>query len=137
MKKSVQHLLYWSPRILGILMVAYAAKNVTDFVKPGMGFWDSAGAVLIHLIPSFFLAVILWLSWRREWIAGIFFILLATLRFAKDWTLSDFGHLWLTLVGIVIAILWFLSWKYRSEVRPKDNSHWKNSQLRENSRHHP
>jgi hypothetical protein len=117
MKKPVRHLLYWSPRILGVLMVAYAAKNVADFVKPGMGFWDASIAVLSHLIPSFLLAVVVWLSWRREWIAGSVFVLLATLRFAKDVIRSDFGHLWLTLLALSIGALWFVSWKYRSEIR--------------------
>lgn len=118
MTKPVKQLLYWTPRVLSILVVIYACKNVPDYVRAGMGFWDAVPAVLSHLIPALILAAVLALSWRREWIVGALFIVIAVLREAKDWSQSRHDHLWLVLLALLIGVLFLLNWKYRAEIRP-------------------
>lgn len=119
MTKPVKQLLYWTPRVLSILVVIYACKNVPDSVRADMGFWDAVPAALSHLIPAFVLAAVLALSWRREWIAGALFIVIAVLREAKDWSQSRHDHLWLVLLALLIGVLFLLNWKYRKEIRSK------------------
>jgi len=118
MTKPLKQLLYWTPRVLGILVVIYASKNVPDYVRADMGFWDAVLAVLSHLIPAFILAAVLALSWRREWIVGALFIVIAVLREAKDWSQSRHDQFWLVLVALLIGVLFLLNWKYRTTIRP-------------------
>ena len=72
-------LLYWTPRALCIVYAAFISIFAADVFGGGAGFWQTAVALLIHLIPTFLLIAVLVVSWRREWIGGVLFVALAAL----------------------------------------------------------
>jgi hypothetical protein len=117
MTDRTRHILYWSPRLLSLIVVGIAAKNVADWVSPNKGFGDNVLSVLVHLIPALLVLGIVALSWRREWIAGTFFVLLGLLRAAKDVVIGSTSHLWLAAFGVLLGLLFVLNWKYRAEAR--------------------
>jgi hypothetical protein len=75
MKKSIS-LFHWIPRILCILAILFISMFALDSFSEGTSFWSQIGAFLIHMIPSFFLLIILILAWRWELIGGIFFVVI-------------------------------------------------------------
>jgi len=47
-----------------------------DSFAPELTFWQQIGGFLMHLIPSFVLLSILIISWKRELIGGIIFMII-------------------------------------------------------------
>ena len=120
-EQPVLWLLYWTPRVLCILYAAFISIFAADVFGGGAGFWRTAVALLIHLIPTFLLIAVLVVSWRREWIGGVLFIALAALWVTWAWNKPFFG--WVPLLSIagplvVTGVLFLLNWRYRKELRP-------------------
>lgn len=123
MTDRTRHILYWSPRLLSLIVVGIAAKHVADWISPNKGIGDNLLSVLVHLIPAVLVLGVVALSWRREWIAGAFFVLLGLLRAAKDVLVGSVSHLWLAAFGVFLGLLFILNWKYRAALRggfPRD-----------------
>lgn len=74
MKKSAG-ILYWTPRILGILAVLFISLFALDSFSSERTFLQNAGAFLMHLIPSFVLLAILIVAWKWGNIGGTIFII--------------------------------------------------------------
>src|SRR4030042_2717349 len=75
MEQKTAKFLYWAPRILSILFLIFLAIFSLDVFEEGLGFWGTIAGLFIHNIPVIVLAIVLWLSWKREIIAGVIFIL--------------------------------------------------------------
>ncbi len=86
----------------------------------GKGFLDTTLALLMHLIPTFVLLAVLVISWRREWIAGIFFPLVGVVYVVWAWN-APFARLstFLIMAGPLVftGALFLLNWYYRRELR--------------------
>ncbi len=120
MTRAVQRLLYWTPRVLCILFAAFISIFAADVFGEGRGFWQTALALLMHLIPTFLIVAVLIVSWRREWIGGILFILLGALYVVWAWN-KPFG-IWSTFLliagpPVLTGVLFLLNWRYRVELR--------------------
>lgn len=99
----------WSARALAILMSAFLALFALDAWSDEQSVWRSAGGVLIHLLPSALVLGVILVSWRRQWIGGVAFVVLAIayaviVRFRLDWVAVISGPL------LVIALLYLWSW---------------------------
>jgi hypothetical protein len=75
MKKSIA-LFHWIPRILCILAILFISIFALDSFAEGESLWNQLGAFMIHLIPSFFLLIILIVSWKWELTGGILFMVI-------------------------------------------------------------
>lgn len=69
--------LYWAPRVLAILFIAFLSIFALDVFGEGYGFLELSIALFMHLIPVFGLVAVLLIAWRWEKIGGIIFIILA------------------------------------------------------------
>ncbi|WP_370390441.1 hypothetical protein [uncultured Winogradskyella sp.] len=69
-------ILYWLPRVIGILAILFISVFALDAFNPEKTFWNQLGDFLMHLIPSLILTLILIVAWRREFIGGILFTLI-------------------------------------------------------------
>ena len=92
-----------------------------DVFNEQKGFWVTSLALLIHLVPTFLVLLLLAVSWRREWIGGILF-LLGVSYVVWAWN-KPFG-VWSTLLLIagplvLTGSLFLLNWRYRDELRGK------------------
>jgi hypothetical protein len=119
-RKPAQQLLYWAPRALCIVFAAFSSLFALDVFNEGQGFWVTALALLMHLIPTFLVLIVLAVSWRREWIGGILFIVLAVLYVVWSWN-KPFAS-WFTFVLmagplVLIGALFLLNWHYRGALR--------------------
>lgn len=102
--------LLWSPRILGIAMGLFLGRFALDAFAPGIPLARAFVDFAIHLLPTAVVLAIVLVSWRRPWIAGVAFVLLATVyavivRFRFDWVVAISGPL------MAVGLLNFLSWR--------------------------
>jgi hypothetical protein len=109
-------LLFWTPRILGIIFVLFLIMFSLDVFEPGLTAWQIAIGLLIHNIPALFLLIILIISWRHEIVGGIVFILVGLLYilmlvmnsklewYMLSWSVTIAGPAF--LVGILFIVNW-------------------------------
>jgi len=68
--------LIWVPRILTIIFILFFSLFALDAFTGNARFLEKILEFLIHLIPSFFLLILLIISWKQPLIIGYVFIIL-------------------------------------------------------------
>jgi len=126
MSTTSERLLFWTPRLLSILFIGFLSLFALDVFDEHLGFWPTAFALLMHLLPSIVLVAALIVAWRREWIgsilygiAGLLYIIWAV--FVPRPVPISVRFLWmLTIAGpaFVIAALFLVHWKKDGELHP-------------------
>jgi hypothetical protein len=109
MSTNVARLLYWLPRVLGLLYAGFISMFAADVFGEQPGFWRTTLALLVHLIPTAIVLVVLAIGWRWNLVGAAGFIalgLLYTVRFSNhpDWILFIAGP------TFVIGFLFLLNW---------------------------
>lgn len=74
-KGKVNRWIYWTPRILSILFLAFLAMLSLDIFGNGYGFWGTVLGLFMHNIPVLILLIVLLISWKYEIVGGIAFII--------------------------------------------------------------
>jgi hypothetical protein len=91
-----------------------------DVFGEGRGFWETALALFMHLIPTFGILLVLAISWRREWIGGILLIALGVLYVVWSWNKPFAGWALFSIISgppILAGLLFLLNWRYRNQLR--------------------
>jgi hypothetical protein len=115
-----QQLLYWSPRALCIVFALFISMFALDVFQEGQGVWRTMLALFMHLIPTFLLLVLLVVSWRREWIAGVMLPLLGVLYVVWAWGGPFASPSTLLLMAgplVLTGALFLLNWSNREHLR--------------------
>ena len=118
MKTPLKRILFWSPRVLGVLFAGFISLFAADALGGGYGFWKTILALLVHLIPTAIVLVALAIAWRWEWVGGILFIALGAFYLVKFW-----GRLHWSAYALIagplffIGVLFGLNWLCRGELR--------------------
>jgi hypothetical protein len=112
--------LFWTPRILCLLFAAFISMFALDVFGEHRGFWQTALALLIHLIPTAILLLALAVTWRWEWVGGLLFPALGALYILASWG-RFVWYVYAILSGslFVLGALFLLGWKYRAEIRAR------------------
>jgi len=120
MEKKINKFIYWTPRILSIMFICFLALFSLDVFDMKLGFWGTVLGLFMHNIPVFILSVILLISWKREIVGGITFILAGTLyvaiilmnmlRNSFEWYMVSWS---LIVAGpaFLIGILFIINWR--------------------------
>lgn len=58
--------LFWAPRALCTLFIAFVSLFALDVFGEGQGFWRTLVDLMMHFIPSFVMLAALVVAWRRE-----------------------------------------------------------------------
>lgn len=74
--------LLWTPRVLAMGLALFLSMFAMLVFLEGKGFWETSGAFITHLIPSFCVIAILVIGWRRDGLAALGFLALAIAYFA-------------------------------------------------------
>ena len=125
MTQSSKRALFWTPRALSILFIAFLSLFALDVFDGHLGFWQTALALTMHLIPSFVLIAALVLAWRWEWIGAALYGAAGLLYAAWAVFMSRpvppaMRLIWiLTIAGpaFVIAGLFLANWLKRGDLR--------------------
>ena len=117
MKRPMKRLLFWTPRIAGILYAVFISMFALDVFGEGHGFCETILALLMHLIPTALVLVALIIAWRWEWVGGLLYIGLGlwysfmVFHHHPNWILGIAGPVFVT------GALFLLNWPYRKELR--------------------
>ena len=117
MSQTVKKILFWTPRILGVLIAIFVSLFALDVFGEGYSFWETIVALAMHLIPTAVILIILALAWRWEWVGGILFIALGVLYITLFWDPSRLpAYLMISGPLFLVGILFLLNWCYREEI---------------------
>src|SRR3989344_1802013 len=75
MPKKTGKFVYWAPRILSIIFVAFLMLMSLDIFDMKLNFWQTVLGLLMHNLPALVLLVVLIISWKYEIVGGVAFIL--------------------------------------------------------------
>ncbi len=115
MSRSVR-VIHWAPRVLGILQILFISLFAFDVFDLGLGFWQTMGALLMHLIPSFVVLAILVLGWWRPLLGAIGFAGVFVFFLVKFFNPSDdWGFYVLISPFVICALLFFLDWRLQQK----------------------
>ncbi len=98
-------LVRWTPRVLCILAILFVSLFALDSFDPKLTIGEQILGFLIHLIPSFILAIFLAVAWKWELIGGIILATLA-LGLAPSIYLGNYNNnhsVWMSL-GVILMI---------------------------------
>jgi hypothetical protein len=115
MLKPVDACLYWAPRVLALLFALFVGLFALDVFSLGYGVWETAGALLIHLLPTWLLLIALAVAWRWERAGAFLFFglaLLYVLAFGGDFDWQSY----LIMAGppALIGLLFLADQHYRA-----------------------
>lgn len=117
--------LYWTPRALTVVFIAFLSLFSLDVFGEHLGFWQTILALTVHLIPVFVLIAALILAWRWEWIGAVMYGAAGLLYVGRVLSSSRpfppaVKLVWIgTIAGpaFVIAGLFLVNWLKRRELR--------------------
>lgn len=123
MRPRTRAILVWLPRALGILFCAFMSLFALDVFGMGLGFWQTLGALLIHLAPVLIVAALLAASWRWEWLGAVAFgaFGLWTLSFTAGGVMPFAVLLLVSITPLLLAGLFALAWVFRAETHARRN----------------
>ena len=117
--------LFWTPRALSIVFIAFLSLFALDVFGEHLGLWRTVLALTMHLVPSLVLIAALVLAWRWEWIGAALYAGAGLLY--VGWVVSmsrpvppAMRLIWiLTIAGpaFVIAGLFLANWLKRGDLR--------------------
>jgi hypothetical protein len=119
MNRTLDGVIYWLPRALGILFAVFLSVFALDVFQQGYNAVHVALALVIHLLPAAAIVVLLALAWRWEGPGGAAFIVLALLYLFTasgqyKWTAYAVISGPLLVIGVFFMIGW---WRTRKPVR--------------------
>lgn len=85
MNTSMRRVLYWAPRVLGIVFAGFISLFALDVFEEHQGFGPTLVALLMHLIPTALVLGVLAIAWRWEWVGSVVFTALGCLYIATAW----------------------------------------------------
>ena len=121
MKTIGEKILHWLPRCSGILLAVFISLFALDVFGTGAGFWQTALAFLIHLLPTVLILTALLLGWRREWLGGLLFIGLGACYIIITRGREHItAYLLLTGPALLTGALFLVNWfrKTNHQIRP-------------------
>ena len=117
MAAVIPRFIFWAPRILCVLFAIFLSMFALDVFGESNGFWNTALALLMHLVPTALVALLLALAWRHEMVGAIAFAALGVLYIVFAWGRFH----WSAYVGIsgplfIVGGLFFANWALKHRV---------------------
>ena len=120
MENRVTRFVYWTPRILSILFLLFLAMFSLDVFDMDLGFWGTIAGLFMHNVPTLILLAVVIVSWKREIVGGVAFILagIAYIAVLLKTILENQPHQWYMLSwspviagpAFLIGILFIIGW---------------------------
>ena len=114
--RRLAKLIYWSPRIAGILIILFVSLFALDVFETGHPLGEMLLGFLMHMLPSIAMAIVLALAWRWEWVGFVSF-LIAGLFFLRTMLFDPMQGLGMFLLFsgpmFLISLLFWANWKWR------------------------
>ena len=107
-------LIFWTPRVLGLLYAAF----LSIFAFAGLSGGHGVGAGLVHfltqIIPALVVLAVLAIAWRRQRLGAALFLGLAAAYVATSWGRFPLS-VYVVIAGPMVATagLFLLDWRHR------------------------
>ena len=112
--------LLWTPRLLLIAFALFLVIFSFDVFEEGKSGIEIGVAFAIHNIPSLFLGLVVFASWRREWIGALTCLVIALAYIVWAWgRFPPITYLIMTGPVLVIAALYGVNWRLRHHQTPR------------------
>ena len=119
MKYAAIHF-HWLPRVICIIAIGFVSLFAADAFESSRSTWQQLSAFFMHLIPSFILLGLLYVSWKWEFAGGILFtvvgIIMTPIIFLHNYKINHFSLaqcteivLLITFPFIMVGILFIMS----------------------------
>jgi hypothetical protein len=116
MNKTLKQILFWTPRVAGILFILFLSLFALDIFELQLGFWGTILGLFMHLIPSILLTIALILAWKWEWVGAVLFIGWAiwyvTMMRGFDWI----AYVLIAGLPALIGLLFLAGWVWRKQI---------------------
>lgn len=117
MKPQTKKIIFWAPRILAIIFIAFLSLFSLDIFDMGLNPWSIVTGLFIHNIPSLILIGILIVAWRYEIVgamafclAGLAYIFLILSNSNFQWYMLSWSMI-IAGPAFAISILFYLGWQ--------------------------
>ena len=122
MNKPTNPLLFWTPRVLGILFAAFITLFAADALEGVQGFWNGAMALAMHLVPTAIILLLLAIAWRWEWIGAALFTAAGAFYVIRFWGRFHWSA-YALIAGplLVMGIVFFVGWVYHTQMHRADS----------------
>jgi len=116
MNKTLKQILFWTPRVAGILFILFLSLLALDIFDAQLSFWEIVVGLFMHLIPSILLTVVIFIAWKREWVGAALFI-----GWSIFYVTSARGEEWIAyalIAGLpaLIGLLFLAGWVWRKQI---------------------
>jgi hypothetical protein len=117
-------IVFWFPRIFSIVFITFLFLFSLDVFGEEYSLWETILAFIIHNVPSIILIAVLIVSWKREIVGGIAFILAGFLYLGFIiFNILKTGFEWYYLfwavqisgIAFLIGIFFFVGWRKRKK----------------------
>ncbi len=122
MNKTLRQILFWAPRILGIVFALFLMLFSFDVIDLGLGFWETVGAWFMHSIPSIVLIIIIVLAWKWEWIGALAFLGVAVWYALMTRGIQGSVNLVISVIPFILGLLFLAGWIWRKQIRSDRHS---------------
>lgn len=116
MENKISKGLYWTPRILSIIFISFLALMSLDIFGTGLTFWQTVVALFMHNLLALGLLIVLIISWKREIVGGVAFILAGLTYIVLTIMRSPFEWYYLSWIiqisgiAFLIGALFLIGW---------------------------
>jgi len=117
MNKTLKQILFWTPRIGGILFILFISLFALDIFDMQLGFWETIVGLFMHLIPSILLTIALIIAWKWEWVGAVLFIGWAIWYVVFMQGLPWIAYVLIAGLPVLIGLLFLAGWIWRKEIR--------------------
>jgi hypothetical protein len=117
MNKTLKQILFWTPRIAGILFVLFISLFALDIFDAQLSFWETILGLFMHLIPSILLTIAIIIAWKREWFGALLFIGWAVWYVAFMRGFDWIAYVLIAGLPTVIGLLFLAGWVWRKQIR--------------------
>jgi hypothetical protein len=117
MNTTLKKILFWTPRIAGILFILFISLFALDIFDEQLGFWGTIVGLFMHLIPSILLTIAIVIAWKREWFGALLFVGWAIwyVAFVRGFPWSVYALI--AGIPLLIGLLFLTGWIWRKQIR--------------------
>lgn len=126
METKDNKLIYWTPRVLAVMITTLLFLMSLDVFSIGMNWLQTILALLLHNIPAFIFLIIMIISWNREIVGGIAFtlggllyIIITVSSEGLPWYLKLSWSMILAGPAILTGILFLINWNKKKKKQSK------------------
>lgn len=117
MNKTLKQILFWTPRVAGILFILFISLFALDIFDMKLGFWETIVGLFMHLIPSILLTIAIILAWRWEWVGAALFIGWAVWYVAYMRGFYWSAYAIISGLPALIGLFFLAGWVWRKQIR--------------------